>query len=101
MNKGAKNSRAVRNGQVVVEAGVVAQPTGDIPGGGACTMASGKGEKGSGPVALNQYRYSLTVTQVYADISPEQSIAGMNAMERLMGSLGRAKKPSVAEAITA
>ena len=44
---------------------------------------------------------SLTVTQVYADISPEQSISGMNAMERLLGSLGRSKKPGVAEAITA
>ena len=44
---------------------------------------------------------SLTVTQVYADISPEQSIAGMNAMERLLGALGRSKKPGVAEAITA
>ena len=44
---------------------------------------------------------SLTVTQVYADISPEQSVAGMNAMEKLLGSLGRIKKPSVAEAITA
>ena len=44
---------------------------------------------------------SLTVTQVYADISPEQSIAGMNAMEKLLGSLGRTRKPSVAEAITA
>ena len=44
---------------------------------------------------------SLTVTQVYADISPEQSISGMNAMERLLGSLGRTQKPSVAQAITA
>ena len=43
---------------------------------------------------------SLTVTQVYADISPEQSIAGMNAMEKLLGSLGRAKKQSVASAIS-
>ena len=44
---------------------------------------------------------SLTVTQVYADISPEQSISGMNAMEKLLGSLGRTRKPGVAEAITA
>lgn len=44
---------------------------------------------------------SLTVTQVYADISPEQSVSGMNAMERLLGSLGKAKHKSVAEAITA
>ena len=44
---------------------------------------------------------SLTVTQVYADISPEQSVSGMNAMERLLGSLGRTRKPGVAEAITA
>ena len=44
---------------------------------------------------------SLTVTQVYADISPEQSISGMNAMEKLLGSLGKAKPKSVAEAITA
>ena len=44
---------------------------------------------------------SLTVTQVYADISPEHSIAGMNAMERLLGSLGRAKATSVASAISA
>lgn len=44
---------------------------------------------------------SLTVTQVYADISPEQSISGMNAMEKLLGSLGKAKHKSVAEAITA
>lgn len=44
---------------------------------------------------------SLTVTQVYADISPEQSIAGMNAMEKLLGSLGKAKRKSVAEAISA
>ena len=44
---------------------------------------------------------SLTVTQVYADISPEQSIAGMNAMERLVGSLSKAKRKSVAEAISA
>ena len=43
---------------------------------------------------------SLTVTQVYADISPEQSISGMNAMEKLLGSLGRAKKQSVASAIS-
>jgi integrase len=42
---------------------------------------------------------SLTVTQVYADISPEHSIAGMNAMERLLGSLGRSKATSVAAAI--
>ena len=44
---------------------------------------------------------SLTVTQVYADISPEQSISGMNAMEKLLGSLVRTRKPGVAEAITA
>ena len=44
---------------------------------------------------------SLTVTQVYADISPEQSVSGMNAMERLLGTLGKAKHKSVAEAITA
>lgn len=44
---------------------------------------------------------SLTVTQVYADISPEQSIAGMNAMEYLLGSLGKAKHKSVAESISA
>ena len=43
---------------------------------------------------------SLTVTQVYADISPEQSISGMNAMEKLLGSFGRAKKQSVASAIS-
>ena len=44
---------------------------------------------------------SLTVTQVYADISPEQSVSGMNAMERLLGAIGKAKRKSVAEAITA
>jgi integrase len=43
---------------------------------------------------------SLTVTQVYADISPEHSIAGMNAMERLLGSLGRSKATSVAASIS-
>ena len=43
---------------------------------------------------------SLTVTQVYADISPEHSIAGMNAMERLLGSLGRTKATSVAASIS-
>ncbi len=32
---------------------------------------------------------SLTTTQVYADITPEQSIAGMTAMERLVRSLAR------------
>lgn len=36
----------------------------------------------------------------YADISPEQSISGVNAMERLMGSLNRPKKQSVASAIS-
>ena len=44
---------------------------------------------------------SLSVTQVYADISPEQSVCGMNAMENLLGSIGRAKKPGVASAISA
>lgn len=43
---------------------------------------------------------SLTITQVYADISPENSIAGMNAMERLLGSLGRPARKSVAESIS-
>lgn len=44
---------------------------------------------------------SLATTQVYADISAEQSIAGVNAMERLLGSLNRPRRKSVAEAITA
>ena len=44
---------------------------------------------------------SILVSQRYADISPEQSIAGMNAMEKLLGSLGKAKRKSVAEAISA
>ena len=43
---------------------------------------------------------SLTVTQVYADISPEQSVAGLNAMEKLLGSLGRPRRKSVASAIS-
>lgn len=43
---------------------------------------------------------SLTVTQVYADISPEQSIAGMNAMEKLLGSLQSPRRKSVASAIS-
>jgi len=43
---------------------------------------------------------SLTVTQVYADISPERSISGMNAMEKLLGSLGRPTKNSVAASIS-
>jgi integrase len=34
---------------------------------------------------------SLTTTQVYADISPEQSIAGMDAMEKLVKSVTRAR----------
>jgi integrase/recombinase XerD len=38
---------------------------------------------------------SLTTTQVYADISPEQSISGMNSMEKLLHSLSR-KKPLTA-----
>ena len=44
---------------------------------------------------------SLATTQVYADISAEQSIAGVNAMEKLLGSLNRPRRKSVAEAITA
>jgi integrase/recombinase XerD len=32
---------------------------------------------------------SLTTTQVYADVSPEQSIAGMTAMEKMVHSLAR------------
>ncbi len=43
---------------------------------------------------------SLSVTQVYADISPEQSISGMNAMEKLLGSLSRPERKSVASAIS-
>ena len=43
---------------------------------------------------------SIFVSQRYADISVQQSIAGMNAMEKLLGSLGRTKKLSVAEAIS-
>jgi integrase len=34
---------------------------------------------------------SLTTTQVYADITPEQSIMGMNAMEKLVGSVRRVR----------
>ena len=44
---------------------------------------------------------SLATTQVYADISAEQSIAGVIAMEKLLGSLNRPRRKSVAEAITA
>ena len=32
---------------------------------------------------------SLTTTQIYADITPEQSIAGMSAMEKMVHSLAR------------
>ena len=32
---------------------------------------------------------SIATTQVYADVSPEQSIAGANAMERLAAALRR------------
>jgi len=32
---------------------------------------------------------SITTTQVYADISPEQSISGMNDMEKMVRALGR------------
>ena len=43
---------------------------------------------------------SLTTTQVYADISPEQSISGMAAMERLIRS-ARNGRPREREAATA
>lgn len=43
---------------------------------------------------------SLISTQVYASITPEQSIAGMNAMEKLLGSLQRPMRKSVASAIS-
>ena len=43
---------------------------------------------------------SLVSTQVYASITPEQSIAGMNAMEKLLGSLSRPMRKSVASAIS-
>ena len=43
---------------------------------------------------------SLMTTQVYAGITPEQSIAGVNAMEKLLGSLQRPMRKSVASAIS-
>ena len=43
---------------------------------------------------------SILVSQVYADISVEQSISGMNAMEKLLGSLQRPGRKSVASAIS-
>ena len=39
---------------------------------------------------------SLTTTQVYADISPEQSISGMNAMEKLVKGSTRRRPGSLA-----
>lgn len=41
---------------------------------------------------------SLTTTQVYADITPEQSVSGMTAMEQLVWSLKKPKRSQVAPA---
>ena len=43
---------------------------------------------------------AVSTSQIYAGITPEQSIAGMNAMEKLLGSLQRPRQKSVASAIS-
>ena len=41
---------------------------------------------------------SITTTQVYADISPEQSITGMNSMEKMVHGLKKPSRKVVSEA---